>query len=485
MPAQRGMRLARRTEKALAGEIDPSVADGRNAHLECAICHYPSFSDMVVTTCDHVFHEHCVSPWLRDHGSCPMCRAALPSGPSAFKPVPPCFRAILGNTEVKCPQECGKAVDFEQLRNHIEEQCGRTPFDCGQCDATVERVTLQQHLRNECAQRRVSCPNTCGEQDIVWGDLDAHLVRCTGAANVRRYRRMQCCVFVLFLAVVMTMLLALTLYADVKAYRSEVAALRKEQSQRARRGGKTDDRATQCRVDDLGGESNPRRNGPAAECGASKLSDLDRADIMREAVRRVSSEVGGLSELQKGMEKQGEQLRAEQKRVVKLEQTTDEAMKLVRQLREELRAPVQWPGDLGKLVRRGELLDGLERMNAELARLREHQQGWGIGPVPERLLVRTAERPELGGVYSRLPETFNGAAVWGNNDKRVFRNANEFWMVTGRSKHMQKNEGTLGARLPSDRASPVTGDGWEYMPSGSKHWETARETTVTAFAGTA
>ena len=46
---------------------------------ECAICllNY-SVGEMVrQLPCQHLFHAECLSPWLRDHVACPMCRKPL------------------------------------------------------------------------------------------------------------------------------------------------------------------------------------------------------------------------------------------------------------------------------------------------------------------------------------------------------------------------------------------------------------------------
>ncbi|XP_074283771.1 E3 ubiquitin-protein ligase ATL31-like [Silene latifolia] len=48
--------------------------------LECAIC-LSEFTDLetlrMLPSCSHVFHPHCVGPWLASHVTCPVCRANL------------------------------------------------------------------------------------------------------------------------------------------------------------------------------------------------------------------------------------------------------------------------------------------------------------------------------------------------------------------------------------------------------------------------
>ncbi|KMT19774.1 hypothetical protein BVRB_1g008300 [Beta vulgaris subsp. vulgaris] len=53
---------------------------GKTTPLECAIC-INEFSDheilRLLPKCSHVFHPHCIGPWLASHVTCPVCRANL------------------------------------------------------------------------------------------------------------------------------------------------------------------------------------------------------------------------------------------------------------------------------------------------------------------------------------------------------------------------------------------------------------------------
>ncbi|KAI0390972.1 hypothetical protein F5Y17DRAFT_442503 [Xylariaceae sp. FL0594] len=52
---------------------------------ECTICidEVTVGDEVVVLPCRHWFHEECASLWLRQHNSCPVCRAAIDDGPVA------------------------------------------------------------------------------------------------------------------------------------------------------------------------------------------------------------------------------------------------------------------------------------------------------------------------------------------------------------------------------------------------------------------
>lgn len=56
----------------------------RNAHEDedgkrCPICldDFKPKEEVVVTPCDHMFHEDCILPWVKSHGQCPVCRSVL------------------------------------------------------------------------------------------------------------------------------------------------------------------------------------------------------------------------------------------------------------------------------------------------------------------------------------------------------------------------------------------------------------------------
>ena len=53
---------------------------------QCPVC----FDDIVGTAvraeCSHVFHEDCLLPWLREHGTCPTCRYPIEPEPEPPQP---------------------------------------------------------------------------------------------------------------------------------------------------------------------------------------------------------------------------------------------------------------------------------------------------------------------------------------------------------------------------------------------------------------
>jgi len=49
--------------------------------LTCVVCQdeFPPNSKAKQLPCSHLFHEHCVEPWLEKNNTCPVCRFQLPS----------------------------------------------------------------------------------------------------------------------------------------------------------------------------------------------------------------------------------------------------------------------------------------------------------------------------------------------------------------------------------------------------------------------
>ncbi|KAK3183960.1 hypothetical protein Dsin_031246 [Dipteronia sinensis] len=49
--------------------------DGKN----CAVCleDFEPREKVMLTPCNHMFHEECIVPWIRSNGQCPVCRFAL------------------------------------------------------------------------------------------------------------------------------------------------------------------------------------------------------------------------------------------------------------------------------------------------------------------------------------------------------------------------------------------------------------------------
>ncbi|KAJ9461063.1 E3 ubiquitin-protein ligase RING1 [Diplonema papillatum] len=61
--------------------------DAAHAEHECTVCQdgYSEGEDAVKMPCGHVFHADCLTPWLKEHNSCPTCRHELPTDDSDYE----------------------------------------------------------------------------------------------------------------------------------------------------------------------------------------------------------------------------------------------------------------------------------------------------------------------------------------------------------------------------------------------------------------
>jgi hypothetical protein len=58
--------------------LPPSIIDGDfEIKGECSVCLLACEQSQRVlkpANCDHCFHEDCLTPWIREHSTCPNCR---------------------------------------------------------------------------------------------------------------------------------------------------------------------------------------------------------------------------------------------------------------------------------------------------------------------------------------------------------------------------------------------------------------------------
>uniref|UniRef100_G3PYX2 Ring finger protein 150a n=1 Tax=Gasterosteus aculeatus aculeatus TaxID=481459 RepID=G3PYX2_GASAC len=127
----------------------------------CAVCieGYKPNDVVRILPCRHIFHKHCVDPWLQDHRTCPMCKMnilkalGIPLNADCLDDVPPDYgtpvggdynNPISGASEVTVNESsvvldpAGRATDPRQLhpgedaepraaQSHSLASCGHQP----------------------------------------------------------------------------------------------------------------------------------------------------------------------------------------------------------------------------------------------------------------------------------------------------------------------------------------------------------------------
>lgn len=117
----------------------------------CAVCieGYKANDVVRILPCRHVFHKHCVDPWLQDHRTCPMCKMnilkalGIPLNADCSDEVPPDYEtsvggpptnAISGASEVTVNESsvvldpAGRAIGLQQLHPEAAPQAGEENY---------------------------------------------------------------------------------------------------------------------------------------------------------------------------------------------------------------------------------------------------------------------------------------------------------------------------------------------------------------------
>ncbi|KAL3309912.1 hypothetical protein Ciccas_011535 [Cichlidogyrus casuarinus] len=75
---QNGHPPATDSEIANLSRINLSESQAKE-YEKCSVCfdEYSTGDNCIQLVCQHVFHEPCISTWLKRHGTCPVCRKDL------------------------------------------------------------------------------------------------------------------------------------------------------------------------------------------------------------------------------------------------------------------------------------------------------------------------------------------------------------------------------------------------------------------------
>lgn len=174
--------------------------------LICKICHYPSREPFLSGCCGHTFCRTCLDMLHQKKDSCPLCRSEefntilnkqadrFVRGLHVF-----CTNKEKGcewkgevndianhieNSkgchfqEVKCPKDCGKCLQRQNLTKHVKNECIRRMVECQYCFIIKEYQFIDGIHKNACPKFPLPCPNNCSVGTIPRENINEHKRIC-------------------------------------------------------------------------------------------------------------------------------------------------------------------------------------------------------------------------------------------------------------------------------------------------------------------
>ncbi|XP_053305569.1 TNF receptor-associated factor 6 [Spea bombifrons] len=141
-------------------DFDPPLEN----KYECPIC-LMALREAVQTPCGHRFCKACITKSLRDAGQkCPVDMEILLE--TQLFPDNFAKREILSLT-VKCKsQGCNAKMELRHLEHH-KAVCEFAVVECRQCQLPFQKKQLDQHMKEDCPRRLVSCENCAFQMAYV------------------------------------------------------------------------------------------------------------------------------------------------------------------------------------------------------------------------------------------------------------------------------------------------------------------------------
>lgn len=127
-------------------------------NVTCPICFNLVFDPVECSVCDKLFCATCIHSWLCSNKKCPKCR-------QIFSPrrLDRNFKSVLENYKVKCCNNCGNIVKYENLSEHLRKSLSNmTPLKlkCNEngCGFVGDKDQFLMHYRT-CQFRKIQCKN--------------------------------------------------------------------------------------------------------------------------------------------------------------------------------------------------------------------------------------------------------------------------------------------------------------------------------------
>ncbi|GIJ89244.1 hypothetical protein Asppvi_008174 [Aspergillus pseudoviridinutans] len=182
-------------------------------HLMCAICHCP-FIRPVRLQCDHVFCQKCLNSAIttfaagRDDFTCPSCRTPTRD---VYLNVPRLLINMCDDVRVKCPfssEGCKEIVPRGHVQAHVDKYCGYRLMDCpgtlcdkktrkkdlspdkkcmhelhqcSRCEEEVMEQDYEEHVKELCPSLRTTCPDC--QTTVFRKVLRDHIETCPEAIH--------------------------------------------------------------------------------------------------------------------------------------------------------------------------------------------------------------------------------------------------------------------------------------------------------------
>ena len=196
--------------------------------LICKICLLVSRNPYLSVCCGHVFCKSCIEKTKQNTAiikACPMCRSQefttvvnkqverLVKSLSVFctnKEKGCKWQGELSDIDshltstngchfedVQCINECGKVLQRQYLKHHLDSACPYNKTNCKYCNARIEQRLISSKHKEECLKFPLPCPNKCKIGNIPREKLQKHLsdecilqnVKCSNKCGITLQRQ--------------------------------------------------------------------------------------------------------------------------------------------------------------------------------------------------------------------------------------------------------------------------------------------------------